>query len=187
METWQFSLFFVALLIGYALVHVRLTRVEEHLRHLAGIRTLDERLLAILERLDKAALTRVEPQLQRLHEDLEDLREATVDVKQAVVAIPPPPSRIELASMPAIAVEPNYQIPTISRSERLRGVVETRLLQLGHAKVQLLTDLSSLPPEGDVEVVFEAERQHMPVKGRVLLRNDSVRDVVVHSAASMFP
>lgn len=189
MEPWQFSLFFVALLVGYVLVHVRLSRAEEHLRHLAGIRTLDERLQAILKRLELQAepaerlpLQRIEAQLQRLHEDLEDLREATANVREAVVAIPPPPSRLELTN-PVGQREP---AAAITRTERLRGIVETRLLQLGYAHVNLLTDLSQLP-EGDADVVFEAERRHMPIKGRVLLRNDGVRDVVVHTAAPMFP
>ncbi|MBK8096601.1 MAG: hypothetical protein IPK26_05805 [Planctomycetes bacterium] len=191
MATWQFSLFFVALLIGYVLVHVRLSRAEEHLRHLAGIRTLDDRLQAILSRLEPRAdaperlpLQRIEAQLQRLHEDLEDLREATTNVREAVIAIPPPPSRLELTG-PIGTSEP-AAAPAVSRSERLRGVVETRLLQLGYANVNLLTDLSQLG-QGDADVVFEAERRHMPIKGRVLLRNDGVRDVVVHTAAPMFP
>ena len=44
MSALQFTLFFVALLVGYVLVHLRLVRFEEHLRKLAGIRGLDERL-----------------------------------------------------------------------------------------------------------------------------------------------
>ena len=41
--------------------------------------------------------------------------------------------------------------------------------------------------EGDFEVQVEAERNQMPCKGRVALRNGSVRDVSMQSAATMFP
>ena len=41
--------------------------------------------------------------------------------------------------------------------------------------------------EGDVEVQVECERRHMPQKGRVLLRNGSLRDVALQTVATMFP
>src|SRR5690349_475803 len=97
MDALQFTLFFVALLVGYVLVHLRLVRFEEHLQKLAGIRGLDDRLRALDDRLaqlgesfEKVRLERVEGQLQRLHEDLEMLREATAEMRHAVVEIPAP-------------------------------------------------------------------------------------------------
>ena len=51
MTPLQFTLFFVALLVGYVLVHLRLVRFEEHLQKLAGIRGLDDRLRQLDERL----------------------------------------------------------------------------------------------------------------------------------------
>ena len=76
MSPLQFTLFFVALLLGYVLVHVRMARFEEHLQKLAGIQTLDERLQAIEQRIqtltesaDRDGIARVTRQLDQLHEE----------------------------------------------------------------------------------------------------------------------
>ena len=173
MSTLQFTLFFLALLVGYALVHLRLVRFEEHLQKLAGIRSIDDRLRSLDEHLrqllqafEKVQLERVEQRLDRLHEDLEDLREATTDVRSAVVQIP---ATLE------------------TWSARLRGLVESRLLQLGYGNLRILTELADAPADRDVEVQVECERNHMPCKGRVLVRNGSVRDVAMQPVAQMFP
>ena len=191
MDALQFSLFFFALVVGYVVVHLRLVRFEEHLQKLAGIRGLDDRLRALDERLqaltavfEKMRLERVVGQLDRLHGDLEDLREATSDVRTAVVQIPPPPPPLA-ASVPAIV-----EVPTTSSESpatRLLTLVETRLLQLGYRQLHVLSDLAHANLDAECEVLVEAERGGMPVKGRVLVRNGSVRDVALQSVASMFP
>lgn len=190
MDALQFSLFFFAVVVGYVVLHLRMVRFEEHLQKLGGIRSVDDRLRGIDERLqaltaafEKARFERLSGQLERLHEDLEDLREATGAVRTAVVQIPPPPP------VPAVmAAEPVREVPRVtSVGERVRGLVETRLLELGYRELHLLSDLAHASLEGDCEVLVEAERAGMPVKGRVLLRNGSVRDVALQSAAAMFP
>lgn len=190
MDNLQFGLFFVALVVGYVLVHLRLVRFEEHLRKLSGIHSLDDRLRALDERLKgvveafgKFRLDRVEQYLDRLHDDLEDLREATRGVHQAVVEIPPP--TVVTPSEPTVVLAP--QAPTESAGERLCTLVSTRLLQLGFHDVQVLTDLSQVEFAADHEIVVEAERGSMPVKGRVLVRNGAVRDVAMQSVVQMFP
>lgn len=186
MEPLQFTLFFVALLVGYALVHLRLVRFEEHLQKLAGIRGLDDRLRQLDERLqklgesfDRVRLDRVEAQLDRLHDDLEDLREATTDVQHAVVQIPPPPS-----PSPVPSAEANVGASPLDRVVEL---VENRLLQLGYHDIVLLSDLSGADLTRDVELQVECWRGGMPVKGRVVLRNGSVRDIALQTVATMFP
>lgn len=186
MSTLQFSLFFLALLIGYALVHLRLVRFEEHLQKLAGIRSIDDRLRSLDEHLrqllqafEKVQLDRVEQRLDRLHDDLEDLRDATTEVRSAVVQIPTPPVAPAATTVAAAAHEP--------WSARLGGLVESRLLQLGYGNLKILTDLADAPSDRDVEVQVECERNHMPCKGRVLVRNGSVRDVAMQPVAQMFP
>ncbi len=183
MDAMQFGLFFVALVVGYVLVHLRLVRFEEHLQKLAGIRGLDDRLRALDDRLrqlaesfDKVRLDRVEGQLERLHDDLEDLREATTDVQHAVVQIPPPP-----------APAPLVETPVGSAAERMVALVESRLLELGYHEVDVLNDLASIDATRDVELQVECWRGGMPVKGRVLVRNGSVRDVALQTVAQMFP
>jgi hypothetical protein len=190
MDALQFSLFFVALLIGYVLVHLRLLRFEEHMQKLAGLRSIDDRLRGLDDRLrllgegfEKVRLDRVEAHLDRLHDDLEDLREATADVQQAVVQIPAPQAPVVLREDPVAPVAASSEAP----GERVRAMVETRLLQLGYHDLQILTDLSALRAEHDIDVQVECERGGMPRKGRVLVRNGRVRDVALQSIVQMFP
>jgi hypothetical protein len=181
METWQFSLFFVALLVGIVVLHVRVVRFEEYLRELGGLRSIDARLQTVTQtmpQVDMQRLERIEAHLQRLHEDLEDLREATQHVQDAVVHIPPPAPTVVAASGSG---------PELSSGERIVNAVEGRLLQMGFSNLRILTDLRGVTFDGDVEVQVECERKGMPQKGRVLLRNGAVRDVALQTAAPMFP
>lgn len=199
MSNAQFALFFVALLIGYVLVHLRLIRFEEHLRKLAGIRALDDRLQAIDERVRKLSekvggsasvtgLERVSEQLDRLHEDLEVLREATGEVRHAVVQIPSvapaaPPRHTgeghEERSLAAASSEPP--------STRIVALIETRLLQLGYRNLRLLGDLDGVQMTDEIEVTVEAEKNGMPCKGRIVMRNGSVHDLHMQSVVQAFP
>lgn len=174
MDLIQFSLFFVALLIGYALVHVRLLRCEQHLREIAGIRTLNQRLEAVATGLERVRIDRVEELLQLIHEDLRAVHRATTGVEEA------------LGRMPAQAPGGPTVVPA-SPGERLLAVVETSLLQLGYQNLRVLGDLSRGSADGDTEVLVECERSGMPCKGRVVLRNGRVRDVQIQSAAQTFP
>src|SRR5262249_44276828 len=141
MEAWQFSLFFVALVLGYVVLHLRMARFEEHLRSLATLRSIDDRLAALPAQLpggDREQLHRIEVQLQRLQDDFEAVREAMTrpgaQLGEAIVRIPQPPAPIgaEGAVVGGTAA---------TAGERLRAVVETRLLQLGYSQLRLLTDL----------------------------------------------
>ncbi|MCR9246767.1 MAG: hypothetical protein NXI31_17170 [bacterium] len=188
MTVLQFSLFFVALLVGYVLVHVRLVRFEEHLQKLAGIRTLDDRLKVLCDALEKLKFERIEGHLDRLHDDLEDLREATGNVREAIVQIPPPPpSRVEESSGEAPATAVVAASGPESPAARVLALVETRMLQLGYRNVEVLTDLGSVTEHGDADVQVECEQGGMPIKGRVQVRNFGVRDLALKSVAPMFP
>lgn len=182
MDTLQFSLFFVALLVGYVLVHLRLVRFEEHMQKLGVIRSLDDRLRVLVEAIEKLDLGRIEHRLDQLHDDLEGLREATRNVREAVVEIPalPPASGapIEIVHAPA---------PTETPAARVQALVESRLLQLGYGRIQLLSDLAGVTSHGDADVQVECERNGMPAKGHVLVRNFGVRDVAMQTVAPMFP
>ncbi|MBX3465039.1 MAG: hypothetical protein KF830_17865 [Planctomycetes bacterium] len=186
MSVLQFSLFFLALLVGYVLLHLRLVRFEEHLQKLTGIRSIDDRLRGLddrmrllVEALEKVQLERIERRLDRLHDDLEDLREATGEVRSAVVQIPSPAAAGAAVALPAPAAAPY--------GARVAALVEGRLLQLGYGNLQILTDLSEVAADREVEVQVECERNRMPAKGRVLVRNGSVRDVALQTVAPMFP
>ncbi len=184
MSVLQFSLFFIALLVGYVLVHLRLMKFEEHLQRLRGIESLDNRLEALAEALSKLKFERVEQQLDRLHEDLEDLREATGTVREAIVQIPTPEPRVVA---PVEDVEPALQSSPQSTAARVLALVETRLLQLGYRNIEVLSDLANATENGDADVLVECEDGGMAMKGRVQVRNFGIRDVAVQSVAPMFP
>tara|TARA_R110002073_G_scaffold110903_2_gene247353 strand:- start:1878 stop:2468 length:591 start_codon:yes stop_codon:yes gene_type:complete len=196
MTTLQFSLFFAALLVGYLLVHLRMIRFEEHLQKLAGIRAIDDRLRGIDDRVKQLAetsgkgnLDRVSAQLEKLHEDLEDLREATTEVRAAVVQIPVP------TVVAGVAEEGSSSDRSSDRASRRRespatriiAMIETRLLQLGFHHLRLLGDLSGAQMADEIEVHVEAERNGMPYKGRVIMRNGSVHDVNLQTVVQAFP
>ena len=84
MTTLQFSLFFVALLVGYILVHIRLARFEKHMQKLSGIRLLDDRVKLMAESLDKLTVEGVESRLDSLRESLEVLAEVTARMQEAM-------------------------------------------------------------------------------------------------------
>lgn len=186
MSGLQFSLFFLALVVGYVLVHLRLLRFEEHLQKLAGIRSIDDRLRSLddrmrllVETLEKLPLDRIEQRLDRLHDDLEDVREATGEVRTAVVQLPTSPMVAQVSA----GATPLPDAP----GARIAALVEGRLLQLGYGNLQILTDLSEVRADRDVEVQVECERNSMPAKGRVLVRNGAVRDVALQTVSQMFP
>jgi len=192
METWQFSLFFAALLVGYLLLHLRVARFEEHLRALKHLGSIDQRLeglVAGLPDLDKERVERIEALLQRLHDDLEDLKEAATSVGESVVKLPQRSAAAQ--GLTAAGMSADGAVfsagPPASVSGRIRAIVESRLLQLGYTRLKLLTDLSEASPDKDVEVQVECERGHMPAKGRVLVRNGAVYDVAMQTVATTFP
>ncbi|MFT4512103.1 MAG: hypothetical protein ACI89X_004477 [Planctomycetota bacterium] len=190
MSNLQFSLFFAALVVGYVLVHLRMIRFEEHLQKLAGIRAIDDRLRGLDDRVKQLAeksgkvnLDRVSAQLATLHEDLEDLREATTEVRSAVVQIPTP------TMVAAVAEDGSGQSAAHQESPatRIVAMIETRLLQLGYHNIRLLGDLGDVQMADEIEMRVEGERNGMPFKGRVIMRNGSVHDVNVQSVAQAFP
>ncbi len=74
-----------------------------------------------------------------------------------------------------------------SPAERIQSVVETRMLDLGYSNLRLLTDLSTVTLEEQLEVLVECERDHMPCKGRVTTRNGAVVEVNITTASKSFP
>jgi hypothetical protein len=174
MDLLQFSLFFAALLVGYLLIHLRMVRFEQYLKEMAGIRLLNQRLETLAEALSRVRLDRVEQLLQQLHEDMRAVQRATSAVEETLVRQPPP---IQNAAV----------LAPVSGAGRVQAVVETRLFQLGYSELRLLSDLTALPAEGDVEILVECEKAGMPCKGRVTVRNGAVYSVQIQSAAQTFP
>ncbi len=192
MSGLQFTLFFAALLVGYVLVHLRMIRFEEHLQKLSSLRNIEDRIRSLDSHVEQMAqvsgnvnLERVTKQLDRLHEDLEDLREATSEVRSAIVHIPMP--EVVTAGGESGELSDTAVVRAESAGTRIVGLIETALLQLGYRKLRLLGDLSDVQFGDEIEVQVEVERNGMPFKGRVLMRNGSVHDVNVQSVAQSFP
>lgn len=174
METYQFSLFFAALLVAYVLVHVRLVRFETYLKEIAGIKSLNDRLKRVSDVLERVRLDRVEEQLDQLHADMAQLLEAADRVERAIRVAAPP-----AGAAPAPAA--------FAAGERIRAAVETRLLSLGYSDLKLLTDLSKASLDDDLEVLVECQKDHVTCKGKVTTRNGAIREVQMQPVTQTFP
>lgn len=173
------GLFLGGLLVGYLLLSVRLARFERHLAELAGLKVLGERVEQLAQQMDHLRPDRVETLLERIHEDLQRLQDTNEALGQTIQ---------RAATQAVVAAEPSVVMSRPeSAAERVRALVEVRMLHLGYTNLRILSDLTMATMEGDFEVQVEGERNQMPCKGRVALRNGSVRDVSMQSAATMFP
>lgn len=85
MTAIQFSLFFVALLVGYILLHLRMVRFERYLKHVEGLSSLDDRVGSLGKDVNDLSLERVEEGLHTLHQDLERVVQALGRVERAAV------------------------------------------------------------------------------------------------------
>ena len=175
MDTYQFSLFFAALVIAYILVHVRLAKFESYLREISTLKLLNERLKDLAEGMERVRVDRVEEGLNRLHEDLEEIKEHA--------------QRLQRMQKDAPVGEGVTRVvmPSGTPGERIRGLVEERLLRLGYRNLRILTDLSEVSLDEEVSVRVECERRHMPCKGNVKTINGGILDVEIHTAAQSFP
>lgn len=175
MSPLQFSLFFLALVVCYILVHLRLVRFEAWLKELAELKQLNERLKQVAEGIERVQVGKLEEGLDQLHLDGQDLLSAA--------------KRLELGQTQGRAEQAQAvaQRTELSHAERLLAAVEDRLFQMGYRKLRILTDLRSLPLDEEVEIAVECERNLMPCKGRVRVHNGAVHDVDLHSVVKMFP
>ena len=185
MSPLQFTLFFAALLVGYVLVHLRMVRFEAHLRELGRLRRIDEVLVALDARVEQLgggggqeALDRLAAKLEQLHVDLQDLQKVTKGSAESSVTIP---------SAPPMRAAHGEDAGGGAPASRIVAVIESRLLELGYRNIRLLGDLEGVELSDEVEVQVEAQRNGMPVKGRVITRNGSVSDINIQTVAQSFP
>lgn len=176
MSNLQFALFFVALSIGYVLVHLRLAKFETYLKEVSVLQKLNERLQGVAAAMDRIKVERLEEGLDALHQDARELQEVAGRIERNTMAA-------EHAHEAGPVIVPGG--PTVA--ERVCAAVEERLFQLGFQNPRILTDLHNLALEDEVEVQVECERQMMPYKGKVKAKNGSILDVDVHSVVTMFP
>ena len=170
----QFGLFFVALLIGYVLLHLRLVRFEQYLRELAGVRLLNERLQQMADSLERsAARSDSGPRFEEVCAELRALREAVGRLERVA-------GEVRLSAGPPPA-------PRESAQERIRSLVETRLASLGYGRVRIVTDLSGADPNDELDIAVECDRNQVAHKGRVLTAQGVIRDVRLHSVTQSFP
>ena len=173
MTTAQFALFFVALLVAYVLVHIRLVRFETYLREVSALKVVNERLKGVADSMTRVNLEPVEDRLDLIHTELRNLTESMARMEQAF----------------ARRSEPTVVMPTetTSAGDRVRALVETRLLSLGYRNLRLLTDLNDVSFGDELEITVECEKQQMPCKGKVVTANGEIRDVHIQSMSQAFP
>lgn len=173
MTTLQFSLFFAALLAAYVLVHVRMARFDAHLRQLSRLQSLDEGVAALGRKLDA----------RRSDEVVTDLGRISDEIAAMHMTI----GRIERGLVEAMAVARPLETSRNDAPERIRSVVESRLLQLGYSKLRILSDLANASLDNEVSVLVECERNNLQSKGTITVQNGSVRDVRLQNVTQMFP
>jgi len=173
MSTLQFALFFAALLVAYLLVHVRLVRFETYLREVSALKVVNERLKGVSDSMARVNLEPVEDRLDMIHAELRGLAELASKLQQAAARAR------ETAAAPVGADH--------SVAERIRALIETRLLAMGYRNLRILTDLSSVSYADETDIAVEAEKNQMPCKGVVVTTNGELRDVHFQSVAQSFP
>jgi len=174
MSTLQFALFFAALLIGYVLVHLRMVRFEKYLREVSALKVVNERLQGVTDVLSRVDLTAVEERLEMIHERLKELGAASERLEQAVERSG---ERRDIVVPSAIA----------SAGERIRALVETRLLALGYHNLRILSDLTAVAMADELDVTVECEKNQTAFKGKVSTCNGEIRDVNLQSVTQAFP
>lgn len=180
MTTLQFTLFFVALVIALALVHIQLGKAQARLDELSRLGRIEDRVAAMVQAVERLRLEPLESGLRELRGDLAVVVEGLARVEHAAarpVVIPPQ----QLVAAPA----PTGAGP--SAAERLRMVVENHLGDRGYSRVRILTDLSAVTADEDLDVIVECDRGSMPAKGKVITRAGEVRDSQIQMLAQMFP
>jgi hypothetical protein len=174
MTTLQFAVFFAALLIGYVLVHVRLVRFETYLREVSALKVVNERLKGLSDVLTRVDLEPVEDRLDVIASELRNLAAIAQRFEQ-------------LGTRERDVVVHQSGPPAETPGERVRALVETRLLALGYRNLHILTDLSGATFADELEVSVECEKNQMARKGKVITCNGEIRDVHMQSVAQTFP
>jgi hypothetical protein len=175
MTTLQFGLFFAALLIGYVLIHIRLMRFETYLREVSALKIVNERLQGVTEVLNRVDLAVVEERLEMMCERLGSLSEIGERIERALERTSREPAGV--AALPV----------AVSAGERIRALVETRLLSLGYRNLHILTDLASASGGEELAVTVECEKNQTTFKGKVVTCNGEIRDVNLQSVTQAFP
>ena len=180
MTTLQFTLFFVALVLALALVHIQLAKLQAKLDELARLGRIEERMTTIVQAIDRLRLEPLEAVGRDVRSDLATVVEVLGRIEQVAarpVTIPAPP--------PVVAPDRSSGEPTAA--EHAHAAIVAHLASLGCAKIRVLTDLATCAGEDDFEVLVECERGTMPCKGKLTLRGSTVRDAQIQMLAQMFP
>jgi len=172
MSPLQFSLFFVALLVAYILMHVRLVRFERYLREISGLKQLNDRMAGVSDVLKRLSVHSLEDRVDQVHGEL----------RQLVAAV----GRMERALRDHTTVEPviGAEVPY---GARLRAMIEERLIDNGFTDIRIVTDLGQTQPEQEVEVMVECQKDQVAHKGRLLVAAGSILRVNLRSVTQSFP
>ncbi len=166
------TLLFIVLLAGFVIAHQRLLKFESYLKDVGELTELKERLKSMSEALKGMRTEGVEGQVEQLQKDFQAMRQTLVNIERAL-------SR----SVPAS----NSPEESISAGARICGLVEARLLEIGYSDLHIITDLSKVSLEDEINVVVECKKGEMPYKGKVVTSNGAIREIDMRSSAPLFP
>jgi hypothetical protein len=169
MDTTQFAIFFVALLIGFALLFLRTRSTDVWLRELGRLRNAEERLEAIESSLRSL---RSLPLVEVLNGIRDDLAEVAV--------------RLERISVPPVATGDPRVIPR-PNGERVRDQIEAKLFDMGYDTIHILSDLEDISPLEAVTVSVECRRDGIGHKGHLLIKNGAVIEAKLFTVLQAFP
>ncbi len=160
----QFSLTFTTLVVLAVILYLRLRHYEAYLRDLEGIKTLNQRLKALVDGLQSLGTKRVELQLQEIQEVLQEIRNG-------------------IAQWPGRESEGS---PSRS-SPNLLDICERKLYAMGYEEVRVLSDLSGVNPLEPVRVVVEARKDGVACKGHLVLHGSAVTEMDLQRGYTSFP
>lgn len=181
----HFVLLSVAVVICYILIHLRLARLDVHLRDLEGLNGIDDRLASIDEQLsgleqtaDKATQVRMWERLKRLNRELVDLREVTEQIRNQTNGLPEMRVIHEKYTKLPRALDPSQ--PAASQVIKL---IELRLAELGYSKVDITGDLSNAGLSDEIQVNVRATHSGEPCIGYVVMRGSEMEELEMRRVA----
>lgn len=178
----QFILLFVAVLICYALVVLKLRQLDKHMRSFDGLREMESQLALMNRRLsfllrkaaEKQAQARTEEKLGDLQNDLYELKGVTEQICNKTAGLPE--LLVGNAEGESLRRIQNADRPAASR---MVEAIVMRLRRLGYRDIKLAGDMSKVDFLDEVNVRVSATHGNQSCSGHVVMRGGVVTDVEI--------
>jgi hypothetical protein len=181
MSTFQFTLFFVALVVAIALVLVRLLRLEARFAELARLATIEAKLVAVATTIERTRLEPLETALRDIRGDLHEIAVGVERVERAVQRVQTLALATQGASTPAAPRRPR-PIPSGSRTWSSAGCRRSVTSTCASRPTSSCTRPTRMSRSSSSATAAEC-----PARARSSPRAGAVTDVQVQTMAPMFP